>query len=260
MRESLGIAVDAASVHAVLLDTDAPELGPIDRRSDTLWREPGFDPVFEAATTMLRRAQRIGLGPRVTGVVSSDAKIAAALGDAFQPHGTGIVTLVSVTDARIGYLQSMPELQDSRTAIVFATEADDIVALTVDLATRGVHHAVRYPANYIGSDAIESILDELLRRLPWGRRSVVTLGIGAALRARIAHLAGERRIDTHTPFDARWTLPIGAAIVAAERAVVHVELPGTARVGRARHRSPNGLGSLLRRAGGHRSAGQVFRA
>lgn len=226
MRESIGIAVDATSVHAVLLDTHAPEFGPIDRRSDTSVVDVGFDSVLQAATVMIRRARHIGLGPRITGVVSPDTKISSALAASLHPHGTGIVTLVSVTDARIAYIQSMPELQDTRTAIVFTAEGADILALSIDLKTRGVLHAYRYPASYIGNDAAEDILDELSRKLPWGRKTLVTLGVGAVLKNRLAHLASERRIETVSPFDARWILSIGASIVAAERSVVRVELPG----------------------------------
>ncbi len=234
MRESLGIAVDATSVNAVLLDAHAPELGPIDRRSDTPASEVGFDSVVEAATVMIRRARRVGLSPRITGVVSWDTKVASMLAATLQPHGTGIVTLVSATDARIAYIQSMPELLETRTAIVFTAEGPDILALAVDTWTRGIHHAFRYPATYIGSDAAEDILDELRGRLPWGRKTVVTLGISAALKTRIAHLAGERRMDTITPFDERWTLAIGAAIVASERAVYRVELPAPGKSDRSR--------------------------
>ncbi|WP_430334853.1 hypothetical protein [Rhodococcus sp. ACT016] len=226
MRESIGIVVDATSVHAVLLDAHAPEFGPIDRRSDTSIFDVGFDSVVEAATVMIRRARHIGLGPRITGVVSPDTKISSALAATLHPHGTGIVTLVSVTDARIAYIQSMPELQDTRTAIVFTAEGEDVLAMSIDLRTRGVHHAYRYPATYIGNEAAEAILDELSRGLPWGRKTLVTLGIGAVLKNRLANLAGDRRIDTVSPFDARWTLAIGASIVAAEQSVVRVEVPG----------------------------------
>lgn len=233
MREAIGIAVDATSVHAALLDTHSPELGPIDRRSDTSISDAGFDSVVEAATVIIRRARRVGLEPRITGVVSPDTKISSAMASTLHPHGTGVVTLVSVTDARIAYLQSIFDLRETRTAIVFAVEADDILAMSVDLRTRGVHHAFRYPTTYVGGDAAEDILDELSRGLPWGRKALVTLGIGAGLKSRLGQLADDRRIDVVSPFDPRWALPIGAAIVASERAVVRVELPEG--LGQGRH-------------------------
>ncbi|WFR72728.1 hypothetical protein P9209_01895 [Prescottella defluvii] len=190
--------------------------------------------MVEAATVLIRRARSIGLSPRITGVVSSDTKIASALAATLEPHGTGIVTLVSVTDARIAYIQSMPELRDTRTAIVFAAEGSDIVAVSFDLWTRGIHHAFRYPVTYIGGDAVEDILDELRARLPWGRKTVVTLGIGAALKTRLAQLASERRMDAISPFDERWILAQGASIVASERSVFRVELPASGETGRSK--------------------------
>lgn len=264
MREAIGIAIDATSIHAVLHDTHAPELGPIDRRSESQITDPGFESVVEAATVMIRRARRVGLEPRITGVVSSDTRIASAMASTLHPHGTGIVTLVGVTDARIAFVQSMPELQGSRTAIVFAAEGDDILALSIDLRTRGVHHAFRYPATYIGSDAAENILDDLAGQLPWGRKTLVSLGLGATLKARLAQLADDRRIEAASPFDPRWALPIGAAIIAADRSTVHVELPEAthrrrtpadgrrarhARHPRANHPPEHDVWSIIRRTG-----------